>query len=302
MSRAFGPVHAVDGLTLTVPQGIIFGFLGPNGSGKTTTIHLLLGLLEADAGRARVLGFDPGTDAEAIRSRSGALLEFNGLYERMSAEENLEFFGRVYHLERAERRARIETLLRHISLWERRKEPVKTWSRGMKQKLAVARSLLHRPSLLFLDEPTAGFDPVAAADLRDELRALVRQEGITIFLNTHNLAEAEHLCARVGVIRKGRLLAVGSPADLRRGSESPEAVISGSGFSRSLIDALLTRPDVERAALSEGRLVVRVAEGRTLAPIVRMIVESGGEIEEVRREAASLEEVFLTLVREESGS
>jgi len=155
LSRYFGTVKAVDDLSLEVPAGIVFGFLGPNGAGKTTTIHLLLGLLEPTEGQASVLGFDTRRQADEIRARIGALLEFSGLYERMSAEDNLEFYGRVYQIPAAERRARIKELLTHLDLWDRRKDQVGKWSRGMKQKLAVARVLLHHPPLIFMDEPTA---------------------------------------------------------------------------------------------------------------------------------------------------
>src|SRR5262249_48368277 len=144
-----------------------------------------------------------------------ALLEFAGLYERMSAEDNLDFYGRIYHMPAPDRRARSRELLTHLDLWERRKDPVGKWSRGMKQKLAVARALFHHPPLIFLDEPTAGFDPVAAMALHNDLAGLVAREGVTVFLTTHNLTEAEKLCAQVGVIRQGKLLAIGSPDELR---------------------------------------------------------------------------------------
>src|SRR5579863_7441603 len=177
LSRFFGSVKAVDDLSLEVPAGIVFGFLGPNGAGKTTTIHLLLGLLEPTQGQASVLGFDTRTQAEAIRARSGALLEFAGLYERMSSDLNLDLYGRIYQMPAPDRRARIKELLTHLELWDRRKDQVGTLSRGMKQKLAVARALFHHPSLIFLDEPTAGFDPVAAVALRNDLVSLVAREG-----------------------------------------------------------------------------------------------------------------------------
>ncbi len=221
LSRSFGTVKALDDLSLEVPAGIVFGFLGPNGAGKTTTIHLLLGLLEPTQGQARVLGFDTRTQAEAIRAHSGALLEFAGLYERMNAQDNLDLYGRIYQMPAPARQARIKELLTHLDLWERR------WSRGMKQKLAVARALLHHPSLVFLDEPTAGFDPIAAASLRDDLASLVAREGVTVFLNTHNLTEAEKLCAQVGVIRQGKLVTVGAPDALRARTGGPQAEIVG---------------------------------------------------------------------------
>src|ERR1700730_700544 len=191
LSRSFGTVKALDDLSLEVPAGIVFGFLGPNGAGKTTTIHLLLGLLEPTQGQARVLGFDTRTQANAIRARSGALLEFAGLYERMSAQDNLDLYGRIYRMPAPARQARIQELLTHLDLWERRKDQVGKWSRGMKQKLAVARALLHHPPLIFLDEPTAGFDPVAAATLHNDLANLVAREGVTVFLTTHNLTEKQ---------------------------------------------------------------------------------------------------------------
>src|SRR5579875_2543505 len=156
LSRSFGTVKALDDLSLEVPAGIVFGFLGPNGAGKTTTIHLLLGLLEPTHGQARVLGFDTRTQADEIRARSGTLLEFAGLYERVSAEDNLDLYGRIYRMPAPARQARIKELLTHLDLWDRRRDLVGTWSWGMKRKLAVARALLHRPPLIFLDEPTAG--------------------------------------------------------------------------------------------------------------------------------------------------
>ena len=194
LTRDFGRVRAVDDLSLEVPAGIIFGFLGPNGSGKTTTIHLLLGLPEPTTGRAEVLGFDTNTQADEIRARAGALLEHDGLYEQMTAEDNLEFYGRVNRMPSVERQTRIKDLLTQMNVWDRRKERIGKWSRGMKQKLAVARDLMHHPRVLFLDEPTAGLDVVAAAALRDDLANLTAREGVTVFLSTHNMAEAEKLC------------------------------------------------------------------------------------------------------------
>lgn len=298
LTRDFGNIRAVDHLTLTVPPGIIFGFLGPNGAGKTTTIHLLLGLLEPTSGEARVLGLDPRTQSDQIRARSGALLEFSGLYERLTAEENLDFYGRVWHIPSTERQARIKELLTHLALYDRRGERVSTWSRGMKQKLAIARVLLHRPELIFLDEPTAGLDPVAAAGLRDDLEALVQREGTTVFLNTHNLPEAERLCQQVGVIREGRLVALGSPDMLRRQTGRPQAEIIGDRFTPEVMSMLQTRSDVESATIENGHLVVALHNTDKAAPIVAALVGAGAEVEEVRRGQASLEDVFMTLMQE----
>ncbi len=295
LSRSFGSLRAVDDLSFEVPPGIVFGFLGANGAGKTTTIHLLLGLLDATAGHATVLGFDSGSQSGEIRRRTGALLEFNGLYERMSAVDNLDFYGRIYQLSRLDRPVRIKELLVHLDLWDRRKEQVGTWSRGMKQKLAVARALLHRPSLIFLDEPTSGFDPMAAAALRDDLAALVAREGTTVFLNTHNLAEAERLCALVGVIRKGKLIALGSPDELRFRQGGSQAEIIGRGFTADLLVQLREQPEVASAEEQNGRLILSL-HGTSVAPLVSLIVREGGEVEEVRKGVASLEDVFMTLM------
>jgi ABC-2 type transport system ATP-binding protein len=298
LTRDFGSVHAVDHLDLEIPAGTVFGFLGPNGAGKTTTIRLLLGLLEPTAGRATVLGFDTRVGGDSIRERSGALLEHHGIYERLSAEDNLSFYARVWRMNRAARDERIRGLLQPLGLWERRGEPVGRWSRGMKQKLAVARALLHKPSLLFLDEPTAGLDPVAAATLRDELGTLVEREGVTVFLTTHNLTEAERLCGRVAVIKQGRLLAVGHPDELKARSAT-RAEITGRGFSDATLALLTGKPGVVRAELRNGRILLELAESADTAPLVALIVQQGGLVEEVRKDRASLEDVFLTLMEEE---
>ena len=294
---AHGTVTALDGLTLEVARGSIFGFLGPNGAGKTTTVRLLLGLLAPTSGHAEVLGYDVGTASQHIRERSGALLEHDGLYERLTAQENLEFYGRIVRLPRLERRRRIQELLERFGLWERRLDATGTWSRGMKRKLALARVLLNRPELIFLDEPTAGLDPGAAAALRDDLAALVAQERATIFLNTHNLAEAERLCDTIGVIAQGRLLALGPPHELRRRFQSSRVEIAGRGFQPDWSVQLLGLPDVEEAEVRNGRITMRLATTGSAAPVVRWLVEKGAEIEEVQRGSATLEDVYLQLTK-----
>ncbi len=299
LCRSFGAITAVDDLSMDVPAGTIFGFLGPNGAGKTTTIHLLLGILEPSRGQARVMGFDTRSQAQDIRTKSGALLEFAGLYERMSAEDNLELFGRIYQMPAPERKARAKELLTHLDLWDRRKEKVGKWSRGMKQKLAVARALFHRPPLIFLDEPTAGLDPLAAAALHDDLTSLVARQGVTIFLNTHNLAEAEKLCSQVGLIRKGKLLAFGNPNELRSRESGHQVEITGRDFNANTLAVLQALPEVQRADIKNGRLLVNLHREGRIGPLVTLIVRSGAEVEGISRGEESLEDLFLTLVREE---
>jgi len=299
LSRFFGKIRAVDDLSIEVPHGILFGFLGPNGAGNTTTIRLLLGLLEPDGGRAEVLGYNIISQADCIREHCGALLEHSGLYERLTAEDNLDFYGRVWRMPAAERQARIRELLGGVGLWERRQEVVANWSRGMKQKLAVARALFHRPELVFLDEPTSGLDPVAAAALREDLQKLARTQGVTVFLTTHNLSEAEKLCQRVAVIRKGQLVTVGSPDELRLSKGGSRLEIVGRGFSESAILALRQRPEVSAVDQNDRHLEIRLKEDSDTSILVQLLVANGVQIDEVRKGKASLEEVFLTLMEEE---
>jgi len=299
LTRDFDTVRAVDSLSLEVPAGSIFGFLGPNGAGKTTTIRLLLGLLEPTAGRVEIMGMDTSTHAVEVRSCTGALLEHPGIYEQLSGEDNLEFYGRVWRIPRAERQERIKELLTHMGLWERRKDKAGAWSRGMQQKLALARTLLHRPPLVLLDEPTAGLDVVAATAVRDDLEALADREGVTVFMTTHNMAEAERLCSQVAVIRGGRLIAKGHPDVLRERAGGPKMEIVGRGFTDDALTSLRDRPEVTTAEIRNGRLTIDLREDMEAAPLVRFLVEEGVQVEEVRRGKASLEEVFLTLMEEE---
>jgi ABC-2 type transport system ATP-binding protein len=300
LTRHFASVCAVDDLALAIPRGIVFGFLGPNGSGKTTTIRLLLGLIQPTAGSASVLGFDVAREAAEVRGRTGALLEHTGLYERLSAEANLDYHARIARMRDADRQARVRELLTQIGLWERRREPIRDWSRGMKQKLAVARALLHRPPLVFLDEPTAGLDPVAAAALRDDLAGLARKEGTTVFLTTHNLTEAERLCHRVAVVRNGKLLADGAPEDLRARSapSTTPVTVVGRGIDARIASAIAARPGVAAASTTADGLAIELTGAADVASIVAALVAAGVAIEEVRRPRATLEDLFLDLVED----
>lgn len=259
----------------------------------------LLGLLEPTAGHAVVLGFDTRTQADEVRTRTGALLEHPGLYEQLSAEDNLEFYGRVYRLPVAERQARIKELLTHMGLWERRKDSAGKWSKGMKQKLALARALLHRPSLIFLDEPTAGLDVQAAVAVRDDLASLAAREGVTVFLTTHNMTEAEKLCGRVAVIRQGRLVALGNPDELRARAGGPHVEVVGRGFTADVLAQLRAQPVVAAAEINNEHLTIDLHTETDTAPLVGLLVGAGVQVAEVRRGKASLEEVFLTLMEEE---
>jgi ABC-2 type transport system ATP-binding protein len=299
LTRDFGTVRALDELSLKVPSGIIYGFLGPNGAGKTTTINLLLGLLEPTAGRAKVLGFDTVTSAAEVRARTGALLEHTGIYEQMTAEDNLEFYGRAYEMSAEDRTARIKELLLGMGLWERRKERSGKWSRGMKQKLALARALLHRPQLVLLDEPTAGLDVMAAKTVREDLASLVAREGITVFLTTHNMSEAERLCSEVAVIREGRLVAVGHPDTLRARAGSPKLEVVGRNFNEEARQVVEAHSGVASVIANNGYWDIELGDTADSSELIALLVSTGVEIEEVRKGQVSLEDVFVTLMQEE---
>jgi ABC-2 type transport system ATP-binding protein len=300
LTRDFESVRALDNLSMEIPSGYIFGFLGPNGAGKTTTIRLLLGLLEPTSGKAKVLGFDTQTEADQIRARTGALLEHSGIYEQLSAEDNLEFYGRAFLIPEKERKLRIQELLTEMGLWERRTDRVGTWSRGMKQKLALARTMLHRPRLILLDEPTAGLDVQSAVSVREDLAALAARENVTIFLTTHNMVDAEKLCHQVAVIREGKLIALGSPDELRARAGKPQVEVIGRGFSNEALTLLQAHPQVTAVKKQNNHLMIDLLAETDTSTLVNILVGAGAQVEELRRSKASLEDVFLTLTGEKN--
>lgn len=216
LTRRFGETNAVDHLTLEVQAGEIFGFLGHNGAGKTTTVRLLNGVLESTSGEAKVLGLDPQTQGPTLRARTGVLTETPSLDERLTARDNLTIYADLYNVPLADVPARVNFLLTEFELADRADEKVGGYSKGMKQRLALARALLHKPEVLFLDEPTSGLDPVAARHVNVLVENLARREGCTVFLCTHNLVEAQKLCDRVAVMEHGHLVALGTPLELTR--------------------------------------------------------------------------------------
>lgn len=290
--KEFDGLRAIDGLTLSVAPGAIFGFLGPNGAGKTTTINVLLGLLHPDMGSARVLGMDTIAQGDQIRARVGALLDEPGVYPQLTVEENLTFYARVFRSGESTSRV-VEAALRDAGLEERRDEQASTLSKGMQQRLALARARLHRPELLFLDEPTAGLDVMAAREVRQSLRSAA-EEGTTVFLTTHNMAEAEELCQRVAVIRSGKLVAEAEPSDLlaRTGHE---VVIEGSGLEDTA-EMIRAREDVLSVIVGDGRLRLRMSTDDPSA-VVAELVSHGASVREVSR-GSRLEDAFVELMRE----
>ncbi len=293
LTKRFGTVLAVDHLAFEIPPGEVFGFLGPNGAGKTTTIRMLAGLIGMSDGQAEVAGFRVGVDDAQIRRRVGILTESPGLYDRLSAGRNLQFFGQLHGVD--DLASRVERYLRLLGLWERRHEAVGTFSKGMRQKLAIARALLHEPEVLFLDEPTSGLDPEAARLVRDFIAEL-RHEGRTIVLCTHNLDEADRLCDRVGVIRQ-RLLALDAPAELRRRLFGRTVVFHLASVDPAWPDRLRSFSFVRSVQVMDNKLVVGLQDPESENPaLVRSLVEAGADVRFVGEVRHSLEDVYLTLV------
>jgi ABC-2 type transport system ATP-binding protein len=296
LTKRFGDLIAVDGLDLEVHEGEVFGFLGPNGAGKTTTLRLLCALIGATSGTADVAGFRLGRQDPQIRAAVGILTEQPGLYERQSAWDNLVFFATLYGLDRATAARQAEHFLRLMGLWDRRSEAVATFSRGMKQKMAIARAALHEPRVLFLDEPTTGLDPDAAKTVREFIVA-VRGEGRTVFLCTHNLDEADRLCDRIAFFRQS-VIRIDTPDHLR-----------AELYGRATEFRLMPTPRAEdlrrvqavegvrEAHLENGSIVVSASDPlRTNPLLVRTLVEGGAQIAYVIERRVHLEDVYLSIV------
>jgi ABC-2 type transport system ATP-binding protein len=296
LGRRFGALWAIRDMDLEVRRGEVLGLLGPNGAGKTTTVRLLAALIEPTEGTATVDGLDVRRQPDEVRARVGILTETPGLYEKLSANANLDFFGRLYGLDGATRAERIERYLRLFSLWERRDDPAGTFSKGMKQKLAIARALLHEPAVVFLDEPTAALDPEAARIVRDAIEA-IRRSGRTIVLATHNLYEADRLCDRVAFVRGG-LVRIDSPADLRGdlGGHGVEVGFADAPGA-AVVEAARGVPGVTAAELVGKRLVVNCVDPPAVTPdLVRALVAAGSDIVDVRERATSLEQIYFEVM------
>jgi ABC-2 type transport system ATP-binding protein len=296
LGRRFGERWAVRDVALEVQRGEVLGLLGPNGAGKTTTVRLLTALIEPSEGTASVDGFDVRAQPEDVRARVGILTETPGLYDKLSARANLEFFGRLYGLAADVRAQRIERYLRLFDLWERRDDVAGTFSKGMKQKLAIARALLHDPSVVFLDEPTAALDPEAAFVVRASIEDL-RRSGRTIVLATHNLDEADRLCDRIAFVRGG-LLRIDSPARLRGSHGERRLTIRlAAPAGPSLLTALRSLDGVIAVDSIERVIHVEATEPEAIAPVVvRALVGAGADIVEVSIAQQSLETIYFEIM------
>ena len=271
LSRAFNGLKAVDNISFAVEAGEIFGFLGHNGAGKTTTIRMLSGQLLPTSGRARVAGCDVITEQRRLKPLIGVVSEHQNLYERMSGRENLEFAARLY----GQNTPRVDEVLEQVGLTNRAKDNVRNYSNGMKQRLLIARALLHRPQIIFLDEPTRGLDPVVGREIRRLILDL-SQQGVTIFLTTHYMEEADQLCSRVAFLSEGRIVALNTPANLK------------VAHGKNAIKVTLANGETLSIALDEGDA------GEQLEKLV-----NAGQVRTLHSAEATLEEVFLQIAGRE---
>lgn len=294
LTKRFKTNLAVDDLNLEIKEGEVFGFLGPNGAGKTTTVRMLCSLISPTNGRAWVNGLEIGKQDTKIRKTVGILTETPGMYDNLSAEYNLRIYAQLYGVE--DPGGQVEKYLRMLGLWERRFEEAGMFSKGMRQKLAIARALLHEPRILFLDEPTSGLDPEAARLVRDFITEL-RMQGRTIFMCTHNLDEADRLCDRIAVF-KTRLLVLDSPANLRSQVFGRKIVFHLKEASPSFLSVVGQYPSVREPKIIDNKLLITLDNPELHNPeIIQSLVQAGAQIQFVGELRHSLEDVYLQLVK-----
>ncbi len=299
LTKRFGLFTAVDHLNFEIEEGEVFGLLGPNGAGKTTTIRMLACLISPSEGSAEIGGYNVYKDKLKIREIVGVLTENPCLYERLTAYENMDFFAEAYGItDKQERRVRIRELLELFNLWDHRNDEVYTFSRGMKQKLAIARALVHRPHILFLDEPTANLDPESSKEIRDLIETLSQRERCTILLSTHRLEDAERLCNRVMIIKEGKHIITGSPKELcEKVAGSPVLQITLKKLDQRIIEVVKKLKQVKEVKVRGSSLIIDVDNINLVTPeIIKRIVYVNGMILSVNILYPSLEEAYLKLV------
>ncbi len=298
LTKKFGDITAVDNVTLHVDDGEVFGFLGPNGAGKTTTIRMLCCLISKTSGTASIGGYEIGKKGDSLKIRKviGLVPDNVGLSENLTAYDNLDFYARIYDCTDTQRKENIKRFLEMLGLWEKRNVLAGTFSKGMKQKLAIARALIHEPQVLFMDEPTANLDPESAKTVREFILEL-KKEKKTIFLNTHNLYEAQRLCDRIGILNT-KLRATGTPQDLEQAVKSRKTIIT-LGQINDEVEKALRKLSLKNLIVEGNKITFDVADpDRENWIVVEAVVLAGGHINTVDVVGSTLEDVYLKLVRE----
>ncbi len=296
LSRHFGDTKAVDQLNLDIPYGEVFGFLGHNGAGKTTTIRLLNGVLTPTSGKASVLGLSTIDDGSALRRQTGVLTETPSLDERLTARDNLRIFADLYEVPKPQTSARVEELLAVFELSDHADDKVGTYSKGMKQRLALARALIHHPQLLFLDEPTSGLDPVATRQVHDLIQHLSQDQHRTVFICTHNLNEAQKLCNRVAVLEHGKLLALGTPTALMADYATQVRSIEIEVEPDSVAPSLNILHNIHKEATHDkGIITIKNILRESIPDLLAVMVNAGIRIYRVAPDEPTLEDVYFAL-------
>jgi len=298
LTKKFGDLTAVDSVTLRVDEGEVFGFLGPNGAGKTTTVRMLCCLISKTSGDARIGDYDVGNEADSLKIRKtiGLVPDNVGLYEDLTAYDNLDYYGKLYECTVSQRKENIERFLKMLGLWDKRDVVTGSFSKGMKQKLAIARALIHDPEILFMDEPTANLDPESSKVVREFILDLKKQKK-TIFLNTHNLDEAQRICDRIGILNT-KLMAVGAPQELEQSVRGRTTVIQLEYVNDQILGAL-KKLSPGNLSSDDKKVTIEVADPEKQNPdIVEAIVGAGGRVVSVNVVGSSLEDAYLKLVRE----
>jgi ABC-2 type transport system ATP-binding protein len=297
LRRQFGSTVALDGLDLAVRRGEIYGFLGPNGAGKSTLIRILCTLLLPSAGRAEVAGHDVVHEPQAVRLRMGAALQEASLDDRQTGRELLELQARLYGLGRVERRRRVVEVLDLVNIGDAIDRRISGYSGGMKRRIDLAAALVHNPEVLFLDEPTTGLDPESRVEVWEEVRRLNSEFGLTVFLTTQYLEEADTLAGRIGIIRAGRLVAEGTPIELKRLIGEDVIVIDTTSHDASLIAVLRALVGVTGVAVEGTTIMVKSEDpARSLAPLSQALARSEVQIRSLNLRAPTLDEVFRHIV------
>lgn len=277
---------AVDGISFSLNKGEIFGFLGPNGAGKTTTIKLLCGMLNPSKGNCQVLNIDPTKNAKELHQVIGVVTEHAGMYDHMTAYENLQFYGQLFGMSHSECEEQINLLLKRLNLLDAMNKKLSTFSTGMRQRLSLARALLHNPQILFLDEPTSGLDPESAQNVNSLICELAAK-GTTVFLCTHQLRYAQEICTAYGLMDKGRLFAIGNIRELR-------AMVSQK--HKVVIKANRIPNDIEYQEIKENTYEIEIINEHEIPQIVKKIVDTGGKLYHVVEEQLSLEDIYFSLI------
>ncbi len=298
LKKEFGSTIALKDVSFCIEKGEIFGYLGPNGAGKTTTMRILLGIIKPTSGLAMLFNEDVSKDSTKVRERVGFVLEDQRLYERLSAYDNLEYYARIYGLSKDRREEKIKKLLEFIGLWGNKNELVGRFSKGMKQKLAIARSLVHDPEVLLYDEPTAGLDPKMQAIIRDLIMGLVRDKKKTIFLNSHNLTEVQKMCTKVAILKEGRILICDLVEKLCSKNKKLEIEVTFQDIHEDIIKKIKSLNFIIDCKQNNNKIIAKLKKTADSNDLLKYLLCNNLKVRNVKENTKTLEDLYLELTKE----